>query len=48
MRALDIEAVDLVVYHGTENLGRAGGGEGEPVAVEDENGGFVEVHENVE
>lgn len=31
--ALDIEASDLVVEHSAEDLGRAGGGEGEPVPV---------------
>ena len=46
VRALDIEARDLMVEHGAEDFGRAGGGECVPVSVEDEDGGFVKRHEN--
>ena len=41
--ALDVEAGGLVIDHGSEDLGRSGGGEGEPVTVEDKDGGFVEM-----
>ncbi len=41
--ALDIEPGDLVVHHGAEDFGGAGGGEGKPVPVQNEDGGFVEV-----
>ncbi len=40
---LNIEAGDLIIHHGAEDFGRAGGGESEPVPVEDQDGGFVEV-----